>query len=205
MKKAELPPKPCLHCGKMFGRESCGRVSDFKAKKYCSRGCYSKSKSGEGHHLYRPLEERFYENIEKEVGGCWIWKGYSRCSGVGGKYGGLKVGGKAMLAHRISYQIHYGEIPNSLFVLHRCDNPSCVNPEHLFLGTNADNMKDMAEKFRGCNGEKGVHSKLTANKVVEIRFAAKRGNMLHREIAKVFGVSTTTITKIVNNHYWKHI
>ena len=86
--------------------------------------------------------ERFYKKILFDD--CWIWNGAIRTSG----YGGFSLNGKNCYAHRVSYEIHSGKIEKNLFVLHRCDNRKCVKPQHLFLGTQEDNMKDMNKKGR---------------------------------------------------------
>ncbi len=201
-----LESKKCLQCGSLFGRDSCKRVSDFNEKVFCSHPCAKKYSSGANHHLYKSPEEKIKSNIKvDEQTGCWVWQGWWRSKRGKGFYGGVKINGISLFAHRISYEIYKGKIPDGMLCCHKCDNTKCVNPEHLFLGTQDDNMKDMANKFRGTNGEKGHRAKLTKNKVVEIRFAANMGNMLHKEIAKVFGVSTSTITRIVNKKDWKHI
>lgn len=87
---------------------------------------------------------RFEKKIEKSANGCWIWTGSKNSKG----YGRVRIDKKEYMAHRISYNIYLGEIPYGLFICHKCDNPSCVNPEHLFTGTARDNTQDMLSKNR---------------------------------------------------------
>lgn len=96
-----------------------------------------------------PLERRFWSKVDKSAGdsGCWLWMAARNARGYGCV--GRDVGRGYWLAHRVSWELANGPIPDGLFVLHRCDVPSCVNPHHLFVGTNADNMRDMALKGRG--------------------------------------------------------
>lgn len=91
-----------------------------------------------------PLPVRFGLQIDRDASGCWLWKG----SRNGRGYGEIYVHGKKEMAHRASWLIHRGVIPDGLYVLHRCDCPPCVNPAHLFLGTNSDNMLDAAARGR---------------------------------------------------------
>ena len=182
-----------------------GDKNPFYGKKHTAENVKKFSESRMGISM-RPVlfgQAKILANINITGSGCWEWNKARK--GDDKDYGGLKIKGKCWFAHRYSYAVFIGEIPFGLFVCHSCDNRICVNPAHLFVGTQEDNMKDMANKHRGTVGEKAFHSKLTANKVMEIRFAASRGNMYHREMAKVFGVSTSTITNIVNENYWKYI
>lgn len=148
-------------------------------------------------------EERFWGSVEKSDG-CWNWKG--ALNHVRGGYGCFNTGsGRRMVgAHRFSWQLHHGPIPNGLFVLHRCDNPSCVRPEHLFLGTHEENMADMVAKGRGQRGERQHMAKLTESDVREIRSAASRGEN-YGAIAKRFGVCRGNISQIALGNIWKHV
>ncbi len=148
------------------------------------------------------LKERLDDNCEiVEPGGCWIWMG-GLCHGG---YGCMNIGSRTdgsrrtVNAHRVSWEVHYGPIPDGLFVLHRCDNKSCVNPSHLFLGTHSDNMADMVAKGRSLSGEKHNLAKLTDKDVAEIRSLGK--TTIHRKIAKRFGVSRTHVGALINGTY----
>lgn len=119
-------------------------------------------------------------------------------------YGEIVIFNKTYQAHRISYESTYGEIPAGLYVLHHCDNRSCVNPQHLSVGTQQDNMNDMLRKHRSrdSRGEKNENAKLTWEKVREIRAEVKKG-FTQRSIAKLYGVDYTTVNHIVRNYTWK--
>jgi len=153
------------------------------------------------HQMINTLENRFWASIEnKSISGadCWEW--------VKGKdekgYGGIFESGRGRIkSHRLSWEINVGEIPEGFHVLHKCDNPSCVNPAHLWLGTHQDNMKDSKEKGRRPMGEDNVRSKLSVQEVKTIRKLRKDG-MKYSELAKMFNVSRQTIPDIINGRCW---
>jgi HNH endonuclease len=140
--------------------------------------------------------ERF--NIKWTVdvhNGCWLWTAFLTCKG----YGQFKINGKLLQAHRASWILHYGEIPDSLQVLHSCDNRNCVNPNHLFLGTDADNKADAVAKGRYASGERNSGAKLTEEQVAEIRMST----LSQRELAQLYDVNISTIQGIKVNRSWK--
>ena len=130
--------------------------------------------------------------------GCWLWTAYRNRGG----YGKARHGGKVHLAHRVSWEVHNGPIPAGMCVCHRCDTPSCVNPEHLFLGTQADNVRDMAAKGRGRApaGEAHRSAKLTAADVAAIRADGRTP----RIIAAEYGVSRPQISAIRLGKNWRN-
>ncbi len=134
---------------------------------------------------------------------CWEWIGRKGRDG----YGIIGTGGKHVGVHRYSWIIHNGSLPDGLCVLHHCDNPGCTNPEHLFLGTKADNMADRDAKGRQVMGEAQHLAKLTEEKVREIRRRYRRGTKVNGivALAREFGVSEGTIRFVVNFVTWKNV
>ncbi len=150
---------------------------------------------------YLPL---FWEKVDKS-GECWEWTAYRNIKG----YGRFGVSGKLALAHRLSYVIHFGEIPNDKIVCHSCDNPSCVNPAHLWIGTHQDNAIDRESKNRGGRkgpeGSKAPHAKLTEEQAIEIKQFLAAGDKSQREIAREFGVHYATISDMATGKTWRHV
>jgi hypothetical protein len=137
-------------------------------------------------HEVRPVEERFWSKVER-TDDCWIWTGGRHDFG----YGIFWVKGKFWRAHRWSYQQRYGPIPDGLDVLHRCDNPPCVNPDHLFVGTAADNCLDMRRKGRS-KGAPAILSLADRRTVRELREQGVPGN----QVARMFSISPQTVCNI---------
>lgn len=144
------------------------------------------------------IQERFEDKFTKSDG-CWEWNAYKNPKG----YGAFSFNGRQRLAHRIAYQLYVGEIPDGLFVCHHCDNPRCINPSHLFLGTVSDNNRDRGNKGRGKDqyGEKHCCSKLTSAQVIEIRAKYSEGTT-QVNLAKEFGVGQAAISKIICGRTW---
>jgi hypothetical protein len=146
-------------------------------------------------------EERFWNNvIKKEDNECWDWTGYKDSRG----YALFTYNGTRQYIHRISWQIHFGSIPDGLLICHHCDNPPCTKPECLFLGTVQDNAIDRNNKGRNFKniGEKNGRSKLTKDKVDEIRYRYANENITQDQLGKEFGVDGGTVWAIVNNKMW---
>lgn len=153
------------------------------------------------------LLDRFYDKFPDilDEESCWEWKGAIDRYG----YGVFSIGKKTVKAHRISYEVFYAEPLNDLLCLHKCDNRRCVNPQHLFAGTNLDNMRDKVQKNRCYSGDqKGENngaSKLTDNQVREIRQLYNSGKYTKSQLGKMYKVHRTTIYYIVNKKTYKHI
>lgn len=140
--------------------------------------------------------------VGQEPGSCWIWQG----NRPDGRYGHFSITGKSVKAHRWLYEAVIGFIPDGLVLRHRCDNPACVNPQHLELGTFADNTRDMLDRGRGADrkGERHPLARLNADSVRKIRAEAANGTR-HAALAERFGVARQQITKIVGRASWGHI
>jgi hypothetical protein len=128
--------------------------------------------------------------------GCIEWQ-----KGKSSGYGAALFNNKTDRTHRISYVLNVGDIPDGLFVLHKCDNKICINPEHLFLGTMQDNIKDMVDKGRNIKGESMPLAKLKEEEIRIIRAMDKP----HKVIAKLFGVDRSNISRIKSREAWRHV
>lgn len=137
---------------------------------------------------------------------CWIWTTGKFKDG----YGQYWADGRGISAHRYSWMKVYGEIPDGLFVCHTCDNPPCVNPLHMFLGTLQENTRDMKVKGRAAKGEQNGNSKLTQTQVEEIRKLYTPGKAGYKSeysvmgLARKYGVGTSTVHSIVRNQIWRN-
>lgn len=149
-------------------------------------------------HIKPITKERIEAKVEKiPEAGCWIWMGATQVRG----YGEILSSNRKMLAHRASYEAFVGPIPKGMYVCHACDNVYCVNPNHLFLGTQKQNLQDMAAKGRSTRGERNPQAKLTEEKVRAIRSS----NSTSSELAKMYNVSVSNIHSIKRKQRWTHV
>ena|SRR3990167_1865586 len=199
----------CRGCGTTF--QAFTYVAARGAAWYCSRRCF---------HTYRtrPLAIRFWSKVNKdgpvpahcpEFGPCWLWTG----ARYGNGYGEISVSpGKNQASHRVSWTLHNGVVPDGVFVLHKCDTRLCVNPDHLFLGTPLENVRDMMCKGRQVfggrtsrAGERNANAKLTNDSVRAIRLRYSKGGVSQPELASEYGVSHTVISHLIRRKSWKHV
>lgn len=178
--------------GQVYGQcERCGCdliiKRHRKRHRFCSHLCAR-------HARLATLEERFAEKVTKTEGGCWIWTGSKYPKG----YGSIRWNGRMRAAHRIAYQLLVGPIPDGLQVCHTCDVPACVNPAHLWLGTNDDNMRDRSAKGRQYRpvGELAPKARLTNQQAAEIRRRGLAGTKT-RVLAVECGLTMGAVRRIV--------
>jgi hypothetical protein len=208
-KRCEKFIKVCGFCGVDYFPSSNGKVL---TSKYCSRDCLHKflgkkheeewkvrhdKWNNEPRESYVEIMKIAFENFVNKTEGCWNWmgstKGKSRM-----KYGNFTFRGKELLAHRSSYVIYKGDIPEGMLVLHSCDVPQCVNPDHLWLGSYLDNQRDKMAKGRG------KVEKLNPDKVKELKSLMK-SDFGDTNLARKYGVSYQTIWAIRTGKTWKDI
>lgn len=183
--------KRCLHCNDILMQWSKEPNYLFVKRRFCHKGHAKTFNAGS------PLDRLYKNSIPEPNSGCWLWLLSVDHHG----YGQININGKYERANRLSWRVFYGAIPAGLLVLHKCDMPCCVNPEHLFLGTDLDNNRDMHKKKRHVqfSGEKLPQSKLTEASVREIR-ASTADTMT---LARKYGVSRSTIRSVVRLITWK--
>lgn len=183
--------KNCVHCGEVFYRDKRCTKKHWASAKFCSRSCSAKHGAKNSHKTWGTIEERFWAKVEK-LGDddCWNWTGSSRPAG----YGVISKNGKQTSATHVSLEINGTVIPSGLWVLHKCDNPRCVNPKHLYVGTPKQNSKDAVLRNR-------FNRKLTPEQALEIKKSSKEAVVLARE----YGVSDGLIYAIRNGRKWANV
>lgn len=178
----------CKHCGQPF---SARRIQSF-----CSRSCAGAART-------IPPETRFWKHVIKQENGCWLWIGAKHRDGYG--WFGPCQGRPNILAHRYSYLIHYGILPEQ-HVCHHCDNPACVCPDHLFIATHSQNMADASAKnrFPDRRGERNNGNKYSTGTILSV-FSLRAKGLTQMEISSQTGVSQTHISRILKRKSWAHL
>jgi len=185
----------CNHVGCL----EVAKIKGFCVRHYKRFNATGSSESGGATH--GTTTERFWRYVSKGES-CWLWTGTKDKDGYG-MLSGKKPDGKRtqLRPHRISYELHIGEIPCGVFVLHKCNNPACVNPEHLYSGTHNENMKDRIDAGHYSVGEKHPNAKITESIAREILASKQPAKIM----AEKFGISESQIKNIRRGEQWKHL
>lgn len=149
--------------------------------------------------------ELFWKKVDKNgPGGCWLWTGFLNHDGYGrvGPQRGVHTG---MRAHRMAWMLANGEVPKGMYVMHTCDVPACVRPDHLRIGTQKDNMADCLAKGRYVTGERTYNAKLNAEKVREMRRLRAETDLSFYKLAPMFGVSYSVARDVCQGRTWSHV
>lgn len=187
-------------------------VAEAGKGRFCSRAC---AFAGRTPHT-DPIDRLAAKVAHDHDTGCWLFTGTLTRAGYGQLYmpGETLRSGSRQLAHRVSWRLYRGPIPEGMAVLHHCDTPACVNPDHLFLGSHTDNMRDMHRKGRSVSqvkpelharGERQHLAKLTADQVLEIRHLRSVEHLGLSQIGDQFGVTKSAVWAIVNGRTWRHV
>jgi hypothetical protein len=204
MSASQRRTKLCEKCGAEFHSPP----RRYEKARFCSPECYGRPRPSP------PAEVRFWAKVDRSGGpdACWPWIGHRNPMGYG-KHGIGRKGNTTVLSHRTAWGLANGQPPGELLVCHKCDNPPCCNPAHLFLGTHTDNAADMVRKRRNSavvkpervpRGERHGNAKLTADRVREIRALRSSGIHMH-EIGRRFGVSHATVSRVLSSKIWSHV
>jgi predicted XRE-type DNA-binding protein len=189
--------KFCEFCSSVFTKPDTLWPYQFKKRRFCSHECAGRASP----HKRSSVSERFWSKVVRGLPDeCWKWNAARHSDG----YGWFVVTDRPEKAHRVAYQLAVSEIPNGMWVLHKCDNPLCVNPSHLYLGTVKDNSRDAVERNRTAHGERSKSSKLKEAEVHEIRRLRKQG-VKQSVIAGQFGISQSHISGIESRRFWNRL
>jgi hypothetical protein len=192
--------RTCEQCGISFTTHR-SRVKHGRGR-FCSRTCGALAKAVAAKSRF---VERFWAKVDRTGDGCWPWLGLRTLHGygqlgIGSATDGTRTTGHA---HRVAYELAVGPIPPGMAILHRCDNPPCVRPDHLLVGSQRANIDDMVSKNRSTHGEHHPQVKLTAGQVVEIRNRYALGGILQRELAAEFRTTQGNISAIIRGALWR--
>jgi hypothetical protein len=192
---------PCYHRARTLpiaACRRCGKPANRAKLLYCSRACYFAWQAEQ------PFDDLFWSKVDRRgPEDCWPWTAGRGSLG----YGLFSLKPRHMRrqrAHRVAYELTHGPIPDGLHVCHRCDNPPCVNPAHLFLGTGADNVSDMVSKDRHQHGATNGQAKLTEDSVRTMRALWSEG-VTYAALAERFSIAEKSVWAIVKRRNWKHV
>jgi hypothetical protein len=196
MSQPQFIPRVCEMCGReyLIPRRFLSRT------KYCSKSCLGRSTARTADVTPKDVE-RFWSKVDRSTPtDCWLWTGGT----CGNGYGNILWRKRKEIATRVSWEIAHGQPPGELFVLHTCDTPRCVNPAHLFLGTNRENALDAVAKGRMNTGERNGSAKLTEDDVRSIRRSLAAGER-QCDLMRRYGVARSTMCNIATGKRWSHI
>jgi len=205
--------KTCQQCGKAFCARRYEDQDHWQRRKLCSQACAWASMKGRparNKGVKEDIAKRFW-NLVDDSGGpdaCWLWQGTTNSKGQGG----FQIDGKKCKAVRVAWELTFGLIPNrddsyhGTIVRHKCDVPECVNPKHLELGTQFDNIQDRDKRGRRADthGESHPSNRLINADIIEIRRRVSKGEM-QKDVAEAFSISRGLCSMIINRKIWKHI
>lgn len=184
---------------------NCG--AEVRIQGYCKKHYYRARRHGvitllKGSRPSKTMAEKLRGKHIVDRNGCWIWQGRFDAYGYGSL---MDERTRNIKAHRVSYQVNVGPIPERMEVMHKCDNPPCICPDHLVLGTHAENMADMMRKRRNALGERNGKAILNCTIVREIREAYASGQSSQAELARKHGVDASTISRAVTRDNWPSV
>lgn len=197
MAEDRLIEKICAQCGSTFRKDPRNSWRYWiERAKFCCQQCAGEAERQRKAMIRKPLEDAFYSFVDKS-GDCWLWTGAIDRDG----YGAFTYLKTSHRAHRLSLQLSGEIVPKGAVVCHDCDNPTCVNPSHLYVGTHQSNMDDAVARDRNVRGERCWSAKLTDDEVILIR-ASKATD---ERLAAKYGVSRSNISMIRSRRTWKHL